>query len=138
MAKPNSDVQAWFRYSRVDLRMAKVLWERDDAEMWRGVAYNCEQCAEKAIKGFLAYKKISFTKTHDIGSLAAKVLISNPEVESLLKRASTLTKFAIAYRYPDAVTEALTKPQIEEALDCAAKVLDGMSALIPFDSMFEV
>ncbi len=138
MAKQNNNVQAWFKFARVDLRMAKALWERDDTEMWRGVAFNCQQSAEKAIKGFLAYKKVSFTKTHDIGSLAAKVLVSNPELEPLLKSASTLTKFAIIYRYPDAATEELTKTQVEDAIDCAAKVLDRMSSLIPFDSIFRI
>ena len=118
--------------------MAKALFEKNDAEMWRGVAFNCQQSAEKAIKGFLTYKKISFQTTHDVGSLATKILISNPELEPLLKRASTLTKFAIMYRYPDAVQEDLTKAQVEDAIDCAYHVLDKMSALIPFHSLFEV
>ena len=118
--------------------MAQVLFKKNDVEMWRGVAFNCQQSAEKAIKGFLTYKKISFQTTHDIGSLATKILISNPELESLLKRASTLTKFAIMYRYPDAVQEELTKERVEDAVDCAYKILDKMSALIPFDSLFEV
>jgi HEPN domain-containing protein len=138
LAKKDAKLQDWFRYSRVDLRMAKALFEKNDAEMWRGVAFNCQQSAEKAIKGFLTYKKISFQTTHDIGSLATKILVSNPELEPLLKRASTLTKYAIMYRYPDAVQEELTKVHVEDAIDCAYKVLDKMSALIPFDSLFEV
>ena len=76
--------------------------------------------------------------THDIGSLATKILVSNPDLELLLKRASTLTKYAIMYRYPDAIQEELTKEHIEDAIVCAYKVLDKMSALIPFDSLFEV
>ena len=117
--------------------MAKALFEKNDVEMWRGVAFNCQQSAEKAIMGFLTYKKISFQYTHDIGSLATKILALNPELEPLLKRASTLTKYAIMYRYPDAVQEELTKDRIEDAIDCAYNVIDKMSALIPFGSLFK-
>ena len=71
--------------------MAKALLERNEPEMFRGVGFNSQQCAEKAIKGFLTYKKIHFEKIHDIVALSKEVLVVHPELEALLKETAQLT-----------------------------------------------
>ena len=81
MVNTRGTEQRWFKFARVDLSMAQLLYENGSEDMWRGVTYNCEQAAEKAIKGFLVIKKINFPNTHDIGSLAAKVLKLHPELK---------------------------------------------------------
>lgn len=138
MAKLESDIQRWFKFARVDLNMARTLFDGGQEEMWRGVAFHCQQAAEKAIKGYLVYRKISFSYIHDIGKLATDVLKFHPEVDPLMKRASLLTKYAILYRYPDAVVDPVTNEQINEAIVCAKEVIDQMSSLIPFDSQWEI
>ncbi|HEY8270420.1 MAG TPA: HEPN domain-containing protein [Pseudobdellovibrionaceae bacterium] len=138
MAKSESNIQLWFKFSRVDLNMARTLFEGGQEEMWRGVTFHCQQAAEKAIKGYLVYKKIPLSYIHDIGKLATQVLVHHPELDPLMKRASFLTKYAILYRYPDADVEAVTLDQVKEAIACAKTVIDQMAALIPFESQWEI
>lgn len=107
----------------------------------RTIPYHCEQAAEKSIKGYLAYKEIKFAKIHDLGQLASLVLPINPELSELLKRADDeLTDYATQFRYPDAAINKFD-PTVEDAksaLEMARLVYKEMTALIPFESQWDL
>ena len=138
MNASKKDLQLWFKLARGDFNMARILFENGTSEAWRGVTYHCQQAAEKSIKGFLAYKKINFTKKHDIGSLTPSVVEAHPELDALMDRASKLTKYAIYNRYPDAMMGEITLDQVEEAMDCAKTTITEVSARIPFESQWDI
>lgn len=52
-----SDVQRWFKLSRIDLLMAEHLLSSRNPEMWIGVVFNSQQSVEKSIKGILQHLK---------------------------------------------------------------------------------
>ncbi len=138
LVKPNKMVQKWFKFAQDDLIAAKALWDLQNERLWRPITFHSQQAAEKAIKGFLAFKKIAFIKNHDINKLAEKVEVLHPELRELLTRARDLIPYAVQFRYPDAVVKDLEKHEVEEALNIATQVLKEMSSLIPFDSLFDI
>lgn len=138
MSSPKKELQLWFKLARGDFNMAHILFENGNSESWRGVTYHCQQAAEKSIKGFLVYKKINFSRKHDIGSLTPYVVDDYPELDPLMDRASNLTKYALYNRYPDAMMGEITLEQVQEAMDCAKTTISEVSARIPFESQWDL
>lgn len=131
-------VKKWFANAHEDLRAANILHRISPEKYLRIVPYHCQQTAENSIKGFLAYKKINFKKSHDIKELAKLMLPITPGLESLLKKADELTIFAIEFRYPDAAKRPLTVEDSVEALKIAQEIFDAVVALIPFENSFDI
>ncbi len=99
MDKPGKIVQEWFKFSRQDLLAAKTLMAANLPSLWANVGFLCQQSAEKAIKGYLAHKKIKFGKTHELEILGLEVTKIHPEMTELMKKAVRLTPFAVEFRY---------------------------------------
>ncbi len=58
-------VQSWLTKARNDLGSARRL--TSDPEPYLDIAiYQCQQAAEKALKGFLVYHDIEFEKNHNL------------------------------------------------------------------------
>jgi HEPN domain-containing protein len=114
--------------------VAETLHKLDPNKYLRTVPFHCQQAAEKAIKGFLSYKKIKFKQTHDIGLIAELIVPIHPELEGLLTEADELTTFATQFRYPDANKREPSVADSEFALGVAKKVFEKMISLIPFET----
>jgi len=70
--------------------------------LYEDLCFDAQQAAEKAIKAVLVSRQIDFPKTHSIAelfTLAHEHSISPPEK---IQRATTLTPYAVAARYPRA------------------------------------
>jgi HEPN domain-containing protein len=116
-------VKEWFANANEDLRGALALNQLEPEKYLRIVPYLGQQATEKAIKGYLSYKKIKFTHTHDIGKLATLVLDLRPELEDLMKEASYLSIYAVGFRYPDALKNEPTLKDSEVAIQTVKKGL---------------
>ena len=120
-------VSSWFAKAGKDLRLAKAALDFSD-DFFEAVAFHGQQCAEKSIKGFLTFHKKSFKKTHDIKELVKVVKSIDAEITKSLQAAKSLTKYAVAYRYPDAVKlEEVTKAKATEVIKIAEKVFKDLS-----------
>ncbi len=60
--------ESWLIKARSDLRSSKKLIKGDDPVLDTSI-YHIQQCAEKGLKAYLAFKKQPIEKTHDIGLL---------------------------------------------------------------------
>ena len=114
-------VAAWLRKARRDLEAAE--WDLSAATPFLDDAvFHSQQAAEKALKGFLTARDVVFTKTHDIGELAQPVIAEYPEMEPLLRRASSLTAYAWRYRYPGEPPEP-SRQEANQAVEIARELL---------------
>lgn len=125
----------WVRKARRDLDSARRL--AGSAEPYLDTAiYHCQQAAEKAVKGLLAYWEQPFEKTHDIRLLIAEVVMLEPTLRHLGDDADLLTPYATAYRYPDEEMEP-TRAEFETALAAAERVyravLEAQPTLSPHE-----
>ncbi|MDO8303798.1 MAG: HEPN domain-containing protein [Sedimentisphaerales bacterium] len=112
-------VKKWLSYANDDLRSARHLMTLADCP-YSLVAYHAQQCAEKALKGYLICKEIDIPYTHNISRLLD---LCNPSTGWLdvLRDAETLTNYATAARYP-AEEEPVSNEDALEAIEFAAKV----------------
>jgi HEPN domain-containing protein len=139
LSKVTKTVKNWIAFAHEDLRAAQVLFEVSPDKYLRAVPFHCQQAAEKSIKGYLAYKKIKFPKTHDIEELANLVGSTvSPETLALLKESDFLTDYAVEFRYPESTDAPLTSNDSAQALETAKKIYTTMSSLIPAEDQWDV
>lgn len=124
MANPKI-VKQWFAYAGRDLRAAQALFDLS-SEYKSFVAFSCQQCVEKSIKGYLVFHGVRPPKTHALKDLAEAVAAVDPKLSNKLKKANKLTKFAVAYRYPDTEKKPLTTKQVNSALKMAKQIFKIM------------
>lgn len=55
----------WLAYAEDDLKVAKVIFNSEHISI-AAVLFHSQQCAEKALKGYLVYNDIQFHKTRDL------------------------------------------------------------------------
>ena len=122
-------VKQWFTYAIRDLKAAKAIREMGP-EYKSIVAFNCQQCVEKSIKGFLVFHGLRPPKTHTIKDLAHAIAQIDGSLAKKLHKADKLTKFAVAYRYPDAEKKPLTLKETDSALKLAQAIFDDLLARV--------
>ncbi|MBU0606738.1 MAG: HEPN domain-containing protein [Armatimonadetes bacterium] len=129
------DVQAWLRKAASDLRAANLSLSAVPP-LLDDVVFHCQQAAEKAVKGFLAWHDTPFRKTHsllEVGNQAAQIA---PELERVLREAAPLSEYAWRYRYPPEPGEAAEPEEGEarEALHVARDVLAAVVEALPAEA----
>lgn len=116
----------WLLKAQADLRVSRALLDFE-SEHIEAVVFHCQQAAEKTIKAYLTHNKIRFGKTHDIAKLLEAVATTNKDLAIKFKSAETLTKYAVAYRYPEEVEmpEPVTKVVAENAYNLALEIFEN-------------
>ncbi len=91
---------AWLLKALSNLKSAKKLIQ-DDNETLDTAAYHTQQCAEKALKAFLAFKNQHIPYTHDLQRLLELCSKHDKTFKILLNDALDLLPYATYSRYPD-------------------------------------
>jgi HEPN domain-containing protein len=102
----------------------------NDEPILDSAVYHCQQCGEKAVKGFLLFHNCAFEKTHDVGELVELAIEIEDGFELWLDKAEFLTPFATEYRYPGDDFEP-DKEIFDEALSAAGGLYNYVFSLLP-------
>lgn len=112
------EVRQWLLKSQRDLLAGKLLIESEQS-LLDVVVYHCQQCVEKALKGYLTYQDVIFQKTHNLSVLLELCIPFSSNFEGFRDAAEVLTPYAAGFRYPQDIFE----PQRDEA-ETAVKIAD--------------
>lgn len=118
--------EKWLLKAKNDLDAAKILCQADCLDV---AIYHTQQCAEKALKGFLAFQKHPIVKTHDLVALVALCKMFDLKFSQISSLAEKLTPFGIVFRYPDVETYP-KKQTVVTAIRDAEKILRFAEAQI--------
>jgi HEPN domain-containing protein len=88
---------AWLRKAKNDLAGAKILFKEQINDL---AVYHAHQCAEKALKAFLAYKMSSIQKSHDLVVITEICCRYDPSFEQMRLLVENLNPFGTLMRYP--------------------------------------
>jgi HEPN domain-containing protein len=77
------------------------------------VCFHCQQAAEKYLKALLQESGLVVPRTHDLVNVLKLLLPGDATFAPLRRKARSLTRFAVDYRYPG---EMASKRQMESAL----------------------
>ena len=121
-------VQEWFQYSQNDLVSAQHLFENLYPKQIEIACYLSQQCAEKALKGFLFFNDIDPPRTHNLVELCQLCINYDITFSEIFDICLDLTPYGVAVRYPNQlmVDEVITKSAITKAQGiydfCAGKI----------------
>jgi len=122
-------VQGWLIKAQRDLATARKLADDPDPLLDTAI-YHCQQAAEKAVKGFLAFHDQTVVKTHDVRFLINQALLIEPGFVDWLDAGECVTPYATAYRYPDEVLEP-EKAEFETAQEAAVGLVAFVLSVLP-------
>jgi len=120
--------EAWLYKADNDLKSSRKLLDGDDPIMDTAI-YHTQQCAEKSLKGYLAFKEQTLQKSHDIELLVELCSAIDIEFETLYVYSEKLTPYATAFRYPDVALEP-DYDDVEKAIEMAQIILDFVKVKI--------
>jgi HEPN domain-containing protein len=109
--------QEWFKYSQNDLISAYHLFEDLYPKQSEIACYLSQQCAEKALKGYLFFKETEPPRIHNLVELCQICMKHDGSFLEILDACSDLTPYGVAIRYPNdlAVDDVITKSTINKA-----------------------
>ncbi len=84
--------------------------------------FHTQQCAEKALKGYLSMQNQAIIKTHDLDLLLEKCKIFDSTFGQLEYFTSALNNFDTLFRYPSSSLEP-EESEAQEAILCSEKIL---------------
>ena len=93
--------EEWLLKANHDLRAARLL--QTDNDILDTAIYHTQQCAEKSLKAFLAFKGSEIPKTHHLKILLECCININPDFSTLIPESAFLSPFATEFRYPDEI-----------------------------------
>jgi len=110
-------VQEWFKYSKNDLISARHLFDDLYPKQSEVACYLSQQCAEKALKGYLFFRDIEPPRTHNLVELCQICMNLDSSILKILDACADLTPYGVAVRYPNelAINDMIAKSAIDEA-----------------------
>ncbi len=123
--------EAWIIKAENDLKTARKFFETDDPVLETSI-YHAQQCAEKALKAYLALKGQPIQKTHDVAFLVELCSELDESIGLLMDNAALLAPYATAFRYPDILLEP-DPEDVFEVIKAAEATLDFIKRIIDAD-----
>jgi HEPN domain-containing protein len=124
-----ADARQWLRKADEDLKAAKQLLKAAKP-LTGGAVFHCQQAAEKAFKGFLAWHDVPFRKTHELEEIGEACIKLDATFKEIVDRATPLTEYAWKFRYPGEPDQP-SKKEAKEALAVATEVLEEVVKRLP-------
>lgn len=124
-------VRAWLTKAHSDLRSARALAALTEPATDTAV-YHCQQAAEKALKGYLAFRDQPMERTHDLERLLELATALDPTFAPLEAHADVLNPYATAFRYPDTLSVQFpTAVEVDAAIGHAQAIYDFVLQQVP-------
>lgn len=112
------DPREWLNRARSNLVLAR---NRVPGAYLEDLCFEAQQAAEKAIKGVMISRQIDFPYVHDLALLLWHLEESGEKIPETVRRAATLTPYAVDTRYPG-VGGPVSEQQYREAVEIAEAV----------------
>lgn len=124
----DQETKRWLDIAKKDLGAGRNLSANEDYSAQ--AAFLAQQTAEKAIKGFLVWHQVRFSKQHDIRYLGDLALTKAVSLKDVIDEAVTLNPFALTFRYPGEEDE-LSVDDVNGFLDIAEKLYTKILNKLP-------
>jgi HEPN domain-containing protein len=120
-------VAQWLARAEADLAVARLTDdERISPEI---LAFHAQQAVEKGLKTLLVQRQVEFPHIHAIGALLRLCESAGYADVDDWEEAATLTRYAVAARYP-AAEEPVSRKEAGEAAELATRVIDWVKSQI--------
>ncbi|MFW6306182.1 MAG: HEPN domain-containing protein [Bacillota bacterium] len=91
--------EEWFAFANSDLKSAIFLLRMKPTPL-EIISYHCQQCAEKYLKGFIAFHGGKIKRTHDLVVLNRECQKFDISFQNIIEECINLTDYGVQVRYP--------------------------------------
>ena len=125
---PPDDPREWLNRARSNLAKATSAFETPQVYL-EDLCFDAQQAAEKAIKAVLIHLDVRFPYVHDLAQLLALVEQTGQSVPESVRRAASLSDYAVETRYPG-LSEPVIGQEYDEAVAIAEEVVRWAQEII--------
>lgn len=119
----------WIDRAHEDLEAARLLMAE---ELTRdAAAFHCQQCIEKALKGYLLFRTGNGADGHNLTWLCKQAIRSDPRFQEWLDESAALNRYYIETRYPADIPVAMTAERVERAFAMAESMYEFICREVP-------
>jgi HEPN domain-containing protein len=123
--------QQWLLKAQSDFESARHLASGQTPHLDTAI-YHCQQCGEKAIKGFLFYCGHEPEWTHDVARLVEIAATYESALISLIPYGAELAPYATAFRYPSESNNLMpSRDQFDSAIFAAQRIFEFVCGVLP-------
>lgn len=119
----------WIERAKEDLEAARLLLTHDVTR--DAAAFHCQQCIEKALKGYLLYRTGNGADGHNLTWLCKQAIQSDARFYEWLDESAALNRYYIETRYPADIPMELTPERVERAFRMAESMYDFICREVP-------
>jgi len=119
---PPDDPREWLNRAKSSLAKAKITFGTTPEVYLEDLCFDAQQAAEKAIRAVLIHLGVRFPYIDDLAQLLALVERKGETVSESVRRAASLSDYAVENRHPG-LSEPVTRGEYEEALSIAEEVV---------------
>jgi HEPN domain-containing protein len=121
-------VREWIERAEEDLMAAGLLLKAGRRPPTNTICFHAQQCVEKYLKAYLAWRSTEFPKTHAIEKLFSLIPTeARPNVG--IREQSLISDYGVAPRYPGWTSASLA--QARRAVTVARRVRKHVRSLVP-------
>lgn len=121
----------WLFHANLDLLAAQTLIE--DERCYAATAFHCQQCIEKALKGYMLFRIKRLYDGHNLTWLCKQAVMINGRFREYLPSTVKLNKYYIETRYPADIPFDIDYDTIRQLYMTTSEMLDFICSEIRFD-----
>ncbi len=121
----------WLFHANLDFLAAKTLIE--DERSYFATAFHCQQCIEKALKGFMLFKGRKLFEGHNLTWLCKQAALMDNKFRDFIPDTVKLNKYYIETRYPADVGIDIDYETINQIFNMTTEMLDFICDAIRFN-----
>jgi len=121
----------WLFHANLDYLAAKCLIE--DERCYQATAFHCQQCIEKALKGFMLFKKRKLFDGHNLTWLCKQAMLMDEHFREFLPDSVMLNKYYIETRYPADIPLDVDYETVQKIFEITTEMLNFISDEIRFN-----
>lgn len=110
----------WLERAAEDIAAAARLV--DNTETCNAAAFHCQQCIEKALKGYILFKTHRHEDGHNLTWLCRQAIKSDQRLAEWLNDSVVLNRYYIETRYPADIPLALDRETVSRAYGMAREM----------------
>lgn len=119
----------WIDRAHEDLEAARLLMTEESTR--DAAAFHCQQCIEKALKGYLLYCTGNGADGHNLTWLCKQAIKRDPRFYEWLDESAALNRYYIETRYPADIPVEMTAERVRRAFAMAQGMYDFICSEVP-------
>ncbi len=121
----------WIYRSYLDRMAAETLC--GDPLLYDAAAFHCQQCIEKALKGYLLFKSRRLLDGHNLTWLCKQAAMMDEGFIQWIDESAVLNRYYIETRYPADIPLEIDSAQMKTLMNMSGNMLEFICSITKFD-----